>query len=98
MSEDYTLEIIETERKKTGAIDGPEHILSCASCNAKLVHIKVIYPDAPATWNVYANCPCGDRSESLELQGAFKQMPCEGYDIVDISPKGDFLVYGVIKK
>lgn len=95
--ENYTLEIIEVERKKSSAIDGPDHVLTCANCNTKLVHIKVIHPDAPVTWRVCADCDCeiGEGSPYLEVKGEFRHSACDGCTIDDIHIADDSIVYNV---
>lgn len=46
--------------------------ISCSNCNAILLDIWSVNPDADFQWKVRATCPfCGDKSYIEEIKGTF---------------------------
>ena len=89
----HHVEISEVKKTNSGAVDGPDIFLACVGCERKLVHLKVIHPDAPATWNIRADCPCGERSVFHHVVGGFRHAPCDGFYIEDLQINKYEMIY-----
>lgn len=78
------VEVTNVARPKVGLVDGPETLLRCSLCNKALLTIWVVQPEIEVEWDVVAECPCGDESESLHIKGKFKHAPADGVFVNDI--------------